>query len=199
MQHSPQSRSFRAPAGRPAFVGVLCLLPALLSLPGCSPAPVRSAPGPNESGPPQDVTSTLAVAYWRRSDETGRGEPIYDEQIREAMVERAGRLALQELVLDRILARERTANRITLTDEDLRFEESLLRRQLDTDPDRSERLITMLREREGLGPARFEALLRRNASLRALVGEQVVITEAAVRAAWDRDHPTSRGTRARGR
>jgi len=172
-----------------------CLLLALIGPPGCSPPPIRSAPGPDRVERPEDVTGTLAIAYWRRVDENGRGEPIFEEQIRAAMIELAGRLALQEIVLDRILARECIANRITLTEDDLRREEALLRRQLDPDPDRAVRLLGMLRDREGLGPARFDSLLRRNASLRALVGDRVVISDAAVRAAWDRDHGPRREAR----
>ena len=142
-----------------------------------------------------DATPALPVAYWKRTGEPGRGEPIYPDQIRTAMVESAGRRVLQEVVLDRTLERELTNNRITLADDAIAYEEALLMRQLDPDPDRSTRMIRMLRSREGLGPVRFAALLRRNASLRALVADQVVVSEAAITAAWDREHGPRRVAR----
>lgn len=136
------------------------------------------------------------VAYWRIPGERGRGQPVYPEHVEAIMVEISGRRALQELILDRLLARELARMQITLKPDAQEREQELLLAALDaSDPDRATILLEQLRLREGLGPTRFTALLRRNASLRALVQDDVDLREEAVQAAWDRDHGPRRVAR----
>lgn len=66
---------------------------------------------------------------------------------------------------------------------------------LSDDPDRAVRLLEQLRASEGLGPVRFDALLHRNAALRALVRDQVNVTNDAARRMFDTVHGPKRQAR----
>jgi hypothetical protein len=78
---------------------------------------------------------------------------------------------------------------MTLTDAMLERERLLLRETLATDeaarsPDEAARLLNEVRRRRGLGPERYDALVRRSAMLRALVQERVVVDRASVERAY---------------
>ena len=75
-----------------------------------------------------------------------------------------------------------------MTEADLAAEEAIIRQSLSEDEDVAARLLADLRERRGLGPVRFAALLKRNAGLRRLVEDQVTVTEPAVRQAYRLAH-----------
>ena len=192
-----QSRSKPGPRflRRHTTLGCICIL-TLLMLEACSPAPVRSRP----EGTQTPETDGLRVApppaaYWRVPGERGRGEPIHHDQLELVMIEIAGTTALRETVLDRLLEQELTRRKISLDPGAEQREEALLLSALDPDEDRARLLLERVRVREGLGPVRFTALLRRNASLRALVQDDVEIRDEAVRAAWDRNHGPRRVAR----
>jgi hypothetical protein len=174
-----------------------CLLPTLIGLAGCAGDQVRSGTMPTTLPSVGSTPSTILppVAYWRIPGATGRGEAIRPEQLEETMIELAGRLALQEIVLDRLLARELASGRIRIADGAIEEEASILLRALDPDPDQAVRLLDEVRRREGLGPVRYANLLRRNAILRALVAPDVKITEETIRAAWDLEHGPRRVAR----
>src|SRR5690606_9997191 len=89
--------------------------------------------------------------------------------------------ALYELALDRRIAEELAAANITISPDDVAAERKALLESLSDDPNIAIRLLDELRDRQNLGRTRFEALLRRNAGLRALVRDQVRITEDALR------------------
>lgn len=97
------------------------------------------------------------------------------------MTEAAGAIALEEYILDQAVEKEVQSAFLAIGPDDLAAERKLLLESLNEDPDTALRLLDELRYREGLGPARFQALLRRNASLRALVRDQAQVTEEAVR------------------
>jgi hypothetical protein len=170
----------------------------LLGLAGCAGNQVRSI-SPEEharidrsgmrSAPPPPI------AYWKMPGEPGRGEPIHPEQFDGLLIELSGRRALQELVLDRMLVRElaRTGKILDLAAEDR--EQTILLMALAEDPDRAIRLLQEVRTKDGLGPMRYQALLRRNAILRLLVEDQIEIGEGSIIAAWDRDHGPKRVAR----
>lgn len=89
------------------------------------------------------------------------------------LAEAAGAAALEEAILDRVLeARLRDAS-ITIPADarDVERESLALALQSDADlsPDQVQTQIDRLRRARGLGPTRFDALLLRNARLRALV------------------------------
>jgi parvulin-like peptidyl-prolyl isomerase len=69
---------------------------------------------------------------------------------------------------------------LMITDRDVERERDLFYQTLNPDPDVAARLSRELRIRQGLGKRRLNRLLRRNAGLRALVADDVVISEEAV-------------------
>jgi len=107
------------------------------------------------------------------------------------LVEAAGGLVLEELTLDILLEREARSSGIALTKADVERERAALMSNL-TDAGRSASsagtLLMEVRRARGLGPARFESLLRRTALLRALVADEVRVDEAALREAFAIEH-----------
>ena len=60
-------------------------------------------------------------------------------------------------------------------------EKTILLEALDpSNPQRAAEFLKEIRRREGLGPVRFAALLRRNAGLRAMIQEEIQINEEAI-------------------
>ncbi len=116
---------------------------------------------------------SLAVAAWR--DRT-----VTWDQVRPALVELGGATALRDAFLDDAIAQALAERSITIGPDAVDRERTLLSESLDPDPNIAERLLGEIRARQGLGPVRFEALLRRNAGLRALVQPDVRMTEDAI-------------------
>lgn len=146
----------------------------LLLLPACQTAPP----------PPQARPTAQPVAFIN-------SQPVTVADLQPGLFDLAGREMLNELILDRAIA----AQHITVTDDDVTAERQRMLTMLADDPDEAARLLTELRLRRGLSDARFAALLHRNAALRKLVADQVVITPAAVQQAYDIEY----GPRFRGR
>ncbi len=114
------------------------------------------------------------------------GQPVFSSDLASQLAEAAGGVVLEELVLDRRLAIALRDRGIQVNDAELRREEALLRYSLlrgvgsSSGPDDTARLVTDLRESQGLGPLRYAALLSRSAGLRALVQAEVQVTPEAV-------------------
>jgi hypothetical protein len=102
-------------------------------------------------------------------------------ELRPLLSEAAGADALQEVILDRMLAPALADAGVVITRDDLGAERALFYEMLSPDPNVAARLAKELRARQGLGPNRLEGLLRRNAGLRALVRDQVEVADEAVR------------------
>ncbi len=116
-------------------------------------------------------------------------------EIEAPLLERAGAEIVRERALDRAVAREAARRGLELDAEAEARERLLLIETLSSDPDRAERLLEDLRVARGLGPVRFASLLRRTALLRALVADDVAVSDDVVRAAWDAAHGPTRITR----
>lgn len=115
------------------------------------------------------------------------GAALAWDDIRPALAEAAGATVISELVLDRALARECAANGIRVSEADLERERGLLDQGLEAEArggSSGEGALSRVLARRGLGPARFAALLRRNAMMRALVAPQVVLSPSAVEQAY---------------
>mgnify|MGYP002624829018 FL=1 len=97
------------------------------------------------------------------------GEAVRAADMNATLLEAAGGQALSELLIDRAVARRLADRRLKVTDADLDAERDRLAATLHPDRDQAQRYINELRERRGLGPQRFERLLRRNAGLLRLV------------------------------
>jgi hypothetical protein len=116
-------------------------------------------------------------------------------ELRPLLNEAAGAAMLRELILDRMLTAEIEHEGVAIGPDQLAAERRLLLETLHHDPEISIRLLEELRVRQGLGRTRFEALLRRNASLRALVRPRVEISDAAVHRMYDAVHGPRRQAR----
>jgi parvulin-like peptidyl-prolyl isomerase len=125
------------------------------------------------------------------------GEAVSWDALRPAMVEAAGAVALEEAALDIALRDALGARGVRMADLDLDAERAILIEQLATAAparmlaanesraDRGERLLAQLRAARGLGAERFEGFLRRNAALRLLVRDAVVLNESVVRQSYE--------------
>jgi hypothetical protein len=98
-------------------------------------------------------------------------QPIYDDQLWSMLAELAGKQALDELILTRLLDEHALRQGWVITDSHTQAELDALIITIDqsTTPQTTPRLIETIRRRRGLGPARFNSLLRRNAILRKMI------------------------------
>lgn len=126
------------------------------------------------------------------------GSEVGWDQVGPLLAEAAGGIVLEEVALETMLRAELRERGLALTDAMLERERLLLRESLAMDDaarnaDEAQRLLDGVRRRRGLGPERFESLVRRSAMLRALVQERVVVDEASVERAYRiRYEPTRR-------
>ena len=175
----------------------LCLM---LTLAACQDS-VRTTRTQGEAWrrPTNPSTERLApdapVAYWKPAGDDGRGRPLGRELLEGTLMESAGPRALREVLVDAALQERLTELSLSVTDEDMLAERRVLLKALDEDENRALKLLETIRRREGLGPLRFSALLRRNAGLRKLVENDVRPNEDAIRAAWDVRHGPRRTAR----
>jgi parvulin-like peptidyl-prolyl isomerase len=138
-----------------------------------------------------------------RADNTARGDlvalvdgnAIEWRALRTPIVEAAGAVVLRDAVLDARLARRLAAEGRTVTAEMVERERELLLETLDADRERALDLLAGLTARQGLGPVRFEALLRRNAGLRAIVAQSVQLDQAGLDSMYDLRHGPKRVAR----
>ncbi|MBO6513906.1 MAG: hypothetical protein JJ974_08085 [Phycisphaerales bacterium] len=119
-------------------------------------------------------SSTQQVSQPSRSQPTIamiNGQPIDDSQLWPMLAEIAGDQTLQELVLTKLLDELALDRNWIITNEDLDHELTALVTTLNQagDEQATPRLIETIRRRRGLGPVRFESLLRRNAILRRAI------------------------------
>ncbi len=101
------------------------------------------------------------------------GHPITREQLQHDLYERAGGIALSDLILDIQVQNELDRLGLLLSDTDLENEIEHLMRAVSTQDDDSQRYrqLEAIRYARGLGPTRYPSFVRRNASLRKLVGD----------------------------
>lgn len=101
------------------------------------------------------------------------------------VAEASGGPVLEEVVLEWRCETECAKAGVTVGGELVLAEERRVLESLDQDPERAMRLLQSLKARQGLGPLRWQALLRRNAMLRALVAKDIVLDEAVIEQARD--------------
>jgi hypothetical protein len=101
------------------------------------------------------------------------------------VAEASGGPVLEEVVLEWRCETECTKAGVTVGTDLVLAEERRVLESLDQDPERAMRLLQSLKARQGLGPLRWQALLRRNAMLRAMVAKDIVLDEAVVEQARD--------------
>ena len=123
------------------------------------------------------------------------GKPVNWGELRATMTDIAGADALREYILDLKLAKALAEASIVINDDSVVAERKLLLESLSDDPNTAIRLLDELRAKQELGRKRFEALLRRNAGLRALVKDQVKVTDDSLRSMHDFLHGSKRQAR----
>ena len=144
----------------------------------------------------RSVRSKSAEAPREATSDPGRviaeidGDSIRWGEAKSHLAELGGRTVLTELALEQRLARRCAARGIEIDTDALERERAIVERSLlsaGVAPGSREaaQLIAQIREQRGLGEARYAALIRRNAMLRALVGETSEPSEAEVRRAYD--------------
>lgn len=151
-----------------------CLIASGLALGGCEDQPhITTRPAVRTADP----APVVLVG----------GIPIADDQLRARTGELAGGVAIEELVLERMLADACRREGIEIDDASVEHERADLVDAVIRDSDRervpADELLKMIRAQRGLGPVRFGALLRRNAMLRALVRDQITVGDDEVRLA----------------
>lgn len=152
-------------------------------------APINQPAAPSRPGGHADAPLALV-----------NGRPITLDDISASLLEAAGGEILEETVLDLALDAEARRRGITISADDLAHERALFLESLaDTgvsrDPAHAEDLLLQVRRARGLGPERFDHLLRRSALLRAMVRDDVVITDEMISLA----HKIAHGERRRAR
>ncbi len=160
----------------------------------CETAPDRSnepaSNTPNRSRPSglSGARDTAPVAFFD-------DRPVRRGDLDAALTEYGGGVVLREHLLDLRLAKLAASRGVAVDEAMIAEELARLQASLDPDPDRAADLLAAVRMRQGLGDARFGALLRRNALLRALVAGEVRPDEAAISRIHDVRHGPRRRVR----
>jgi hypothetical protein len=138
-----------------------------------APAPGMVAAGTTQQNAPRGNSEGKPIAL------VGERAMTMDD-LSAQLAELAGGVALREFALDAALDRELAAANLRVGPADIaREREALLANLADesrVSMDQAERLLERVRASRGLGPVRFDQLLVRNAKMRALVRDDVVIT-----------------------
>ncbi len=167
----------------------------LLLLYGCEPSPDSSAdvlgmaPSPDhetalaDGEPANELISRIppSISVDARPAALINGAMLSWGDMRPALNEAAGAAVLEEYVLDRMVIEALQRAGLVITQNEVEIERRLFYDSLSADPNVAVRLANELRWRQGMGPNRFERLLKRNASMRALVKDDVQVTGESIR------------------
>lgn len=117
----------------------------------------------------------------------GIGIPWTD--LHPALAEIAGAVALEELILGRLIEEEVARRGLTITTDLINAEREhfaqMVVRAAGAQPDEAARLVSEVRRARRLGDWRYDALLRRNAGLRLCVKDAVDITPTMIQQRFD--------------
>ncbi len=151
-----------------------------------------SQPGNRVSIPPEVVRGSGELTAFQPDQNTNiivatiDGEPIRVMDLWPAIAEGGGAGVLQEVVLDRRLSRMMESHGSPIGVEEIEHERRMLLAaisdEVGADEALSDQALARVRSARGLGPARFAALLRRTAIMRALVQPEVAVSEEEVAA-----------------
>ena len=161
----------------------------------CGTVTERPDTGPAPAPTPAMRTVPAPTPVTQRPPATWKGEVIEWTELQPILCERAGAVALEEVMLDRQLARLLADRGLKLDEARIDRERTELLETLSPDAERAARLLTDLRAVQGLGEQRWQALLRRNASARLLVQEQVKVTPDSIDASLDAAYGAKRRCR----
>ncbi len=170
--HPPAGLSrYGAPAVR--FRAALAML---LLATGCAPQG-----HPNDFGGLERAERSVpATGRTTRAALLVNGRAIPRDAFVDALAEAAGATVIQEVALERLLEEAFERRGLSLSDADVEAERVRLRSTLDDQIGQAgvsrDAVLDDIRRSRGLGPSRFDALLRRNAMLRTLVRDDVEAT-----------------------
>lgn len=173
--------------------------PAITSSGGSSPA--TSGPNGAIAAPPASPATSSALRGASAPADDRRPAAIWNDiviewsDLRPRLAERSGGAVLEEMLIDARLERMLRSRGKTLTPAQISAEEQILLETLDPDPSRAAMLLKSLRQVQGLSTVRWNDLLLRNASLRALVTDEVNVSQDAIDAALDAAHGPKRRCR----
>jgi len=163
---------------RPAILlGLFGLLSIPIACAGTQPASPRPHQPPLRLEPnaSPDRQPPRGNAESDRSDRAAviDGSVVRWDALHPALADAAGRVVLEEIALDRSLARAATRAGLVVTDDMVAAEELALLDELAivTGSQSRDAVLDQIRRSRGLGPTRYASLLRRNATLRALTIE----------------------------
>lgn len=112
------------------------------------------------------------------------GQEVSMANLQASLAEVGGAVALEEFVIDSRLARMAQEAGVRLDDEAVQRERLALidsvARGSDLSPEQAVGFVDRFRRARGLGPKRFDALLKRNGLMRAIVASEVAVTQAEV-------------------
>jgi parvulin-like peptidyl-prolyl isomerase len=190
------------------FLNLACAV-ALLSLFACNSAPrggteidarnsaaitreqpTRTAPTDDNNAPfvaPTSASTSLVALV--------DGKALHFSELRADLIESAGQQAMRDAIVDARLVKRLAQANIEIGPPAIEQERALLLKTLSDEPARAQELLAAIRLRQGLGEVRFQALLRRNAGLRALVAREVKVDEVGVSNAFDMLHGPKRVAR----
>lgn len=151
--------------------------------------------GSSEPGAGQSAVEPVQTFVDARPAALIDGRPLLWGELRPMLNELAGAEALQEALLDRKLAEELRKANVVIGEGEISAEARLLTEGLHPDPDTALRLLDELRQRQRLGRIRYAAMLKRNAGLRALARDSVVINDHALETMHDVLHGPKRQAR----
>ncbi|MDA0215254.1 MAG: peptidylprolyl isomerase [Planctomycetota bacterium] len=172
-------------------VSTLCLYAVVLC--GCSTEPrgLDVLPADSKISPRENLEtrpSAKPISTNDRPPAIFNGDVIGWDEMQPRLYEVSGGQVIEEIVLERLLRQELRLANITVDEAAIALEEKTALEALAKDPVRAAQLLTALRNAQSLGPARWAALLWRNAALRALAKREITITDDEIRQAYDTAH-----------
>lgn len=194
--HSTQERYGQLPGGFRTGLTVFLCLSTLLGA-GCAgdadPDDRSTWKGIDRAersvGNASDTKSPPLAASSQRPAAILSNESITWADLNRPLAEAAGAAVLEEISLDRLLAKEMQLRNLTLEPGAAEREEEHLREAMGVAagvaPGQQGDLLMQLRSSRGLGEQRYPALLRRNAMLRRMVREEVNVTQEDLRQAFE--------------
>lgn len=181
--HTPQAIGQPQPASLPSLLTAF-LAALVLMLTACQAPRASSPPEPGSTAARDRAPAALLA-----------GKRIPRDELLTLLAEASGGRILEEIILDRAIAARLQTRGLTITEADATAERdallAVLASEVGLDPDATARIEQAVRNARGLGPERWDRLLRRSAGLRALVRDEVDTSDAALRLAHaERTTPT---------
>ncbi len=167
--------------------GIVAQRPLAISTPASAP-PLATGPGGGEAAAVSTVVDARPAALVN-------GRVVQWGELRPLLNEAAGAMVLQEVILDRVAAETLVRRGLQIADQDVEAERRMFLDTLSEDADLAVRLADEVRARQGLGPQRFQRLMRRNAMLRALVRGDVRLNQSAIQRMYQMVHGPKRQAR----